>query len=288
MALGKGLGSILEEVEQAYSTEMNSFQDQNGEYIDAQEIDVEYIAPNPYQPRKHFDQNAIEELSASIRRHGLLQPIVVVKKDNEHYILVTGERRLRAHKLANLEKIKAIIADVDLDDLRLRELALVENIQRENLNAMELARSYQELIDEHKIRHEDLADIVHKSRSHITNTLRLLNLIPYVQEKLLNESISQGHAKVLVGIDEAKQKSITDTIMGQKLSVRQTENLVQTHKSNKKSRDIISKNNSILEDYRKELDKVLKFKHKVKKNSLEISFANTQEIEKFLSILQKV
>ncbi len=288
MALGKGLGSILEEVEQAYSTEMNSFQDQNGEYIDAQEIDIEYIAPNPYQPRKHFDQNAIEELSASIKRHGLLQPIVVVKKDNEHYILVTGERRLRAHKLANLEKIKAIIADVDLDDLRLRELALVENIQRENLNAMELARSYQELIDEHKIRHEDLADIVHKSRSHITNTLRLLNLIPYVQEKLLNESISQGHAKVLVGIDEAKQKSITDTIMGQKLSVRQTENLVQTHKSNKKSRDIISNNNSILEDYRKELDKVLKFKHKVKKNSLEISFANTQEIEKFLSILQKV
>ena len=151
MALGKGLGSILEEVEQAYSTQMNSFQDQNGEYIDAQEIKVEYIAPNPYQPRKHFDQNAIEELSASIKRHGLLQPIVVVKKDSEHYILVTGERRLRAHKLANLEKIKAIIADVDLDDLRLRELALVENIQRENLNAMELARSYQELIDEHKI-----------------------------------------------------------------------------------------------------------------------------------------
>jgi len=288
MALGKGLGSILEEVEQAYSTQMNSFQDQNGEYIDAQEINVEYIAPNPYQPRKHFDQNAIEELSASIKRHGLLQPIVVVKKDSQHYILVTGERRLRAHKLANLEKIKAIIADVDLDDLRLRELALVENIQRENLNAMELARSYQELIDEHKIRHEDLADIVHKSRSHITNTLRLLNLIPYVQEKLLNESISQGHAKVLVGIDEAKQKSITDTIMGQKLSVRQTENLVQAHKSNKKSRDSISKNNSILEDYKNELDKVLKFKHKVKKNSLEISFANTQEIEKFLSILQKV
>ena len=105
---------------------------------------------------------------------------------------------------------------------------------------------------------------------------------------MLNESISQGHAKVLVGIDEAKQKSITDTIMGQKLSVRQTENLVQAHKSNKKSRDSISKNNSILEDYKNELDKVLKFKHKVKKNSLEISFANTQEIEKFLSILQKV
>lgn len=288
MALGKGLGSILEEVELAYDSEIGSLQEDSGEYIDAQEIDVEHITPNPYQPRKHFDESAITELSESIKRHGLLQPIVVVQKDDNHYILVSGERRLRAHKLANIKKIKAIIADVDLDDLRLRELALVENIQRENLNAMELARSYQELIEEHNIRHEDLSDIVHKSRSHITNTLRLLNLSAYVQDKVLDESISQGHAKILVGIEEARQKSITDTIIGQKLSVRQAENLVKAHKNRKSSSTDIIKSNGILEEYRNEIDKVLKFNHKIKKNSLEISFNNTLEIEKFLSILQKV
>jgi len=287
MALGKGLGSILEEVGLAYDSEINSLDETQEVYIDAQEIAVEHITPNPYQPRKHFDENAIEELSQSIKRHGLLQPIVVIKKDEDHYILVSGERRLRAHKLAELDKIKAIIADVNLDDLRLRELALVENIQRENLNAMELARSYQELIEQHSIRHEDLADIVHKSRSHITNTLRLLKLDEYVQSKLLDESISQGHAKILVGIDEDKQKSIANTIIGQKLSVRETENLVKAHKNREKSPKI-SKSNSILEEYKNELYNCLEFKHKIKKNSLEISFQDTHEIEKFLSILKKV
>jgi len=288
MALGKGLGSILEEVGMAYDSEITSLEDNSGEYIDAQEIDVEHITPNPYQPRKHFNESAIEELSESIKRHGLLQPIVVVKKDDDHYILVSGERRLRAHKLAQLDKIKAIIADVDLDDLRLRELALVENIQRENLNAMELAKSYQELIEEHNIRHEDLADIVHKSRSHITNTLRLLKLDGYVQSKLLDESISQGHAKILVGIAQEKQKSIADTIIGQKLSVRQVENLVQSQKNRENGKKNGAKSEHFLEEYQDQLRNSLDFKHKIKKNSLEISFKNKQEIEKFLSMLKKV
>lgn len=288
MALGKGLGSILEEVGLAYDSEINSLGQENESFIDAQEIEVEYITPNPYQPRKHFNESAIEELSESIKRHGLLQPIVVVKKSDEEYILVSGERRLRAHKLGKLEKIKAIIADVDLDDLRLRELALVENIQRENLNAMELARSYQELIAEHAIRHEDLADIVHKSRSHITNTLRLLKLDEYVQAKVMDESISQGHAKILVGVEQDKQKSITDTIIGQKLNVRDVENLVKSMKNRSNVKKVISKSNNFLEEYKNELDNSLEFKHKIKKNSLEISFKDRDDIEKFLSILKKV
>jgi ParB family chromosome partitioning protein len=288
MALGKGLGSILEEVSMAYDSEINEFNQEGSDYIDAQEIEVAFITPNPYQPRKHFDENAIEELSESIKRHGLLQPIVVVKKDDDHYILVSGERRLRAHKLAQFEKIKAIIADVDLDDLRLRELALVENIQRENLNAMELAKSYEELIREHSIRHEDLAGIVHKSRSHITNTLRLLKLDSYVQTKLLDESISQGHAKILVGIETNKQKSIADTIIGQKLSVRDAEKLVQSHRNRENIKKVIKKSNNFLEEYQKEIVNSLEFKHKIKKNSLEISFENRAEVEKFLSILKKV
>jgi len=288
MALGKGLGSILEEVGLAYDSEISTFEESSEEFIDAQEIEIDFIVPNPYQPRKHFDQNAIVELSESIKRHGLLQPVVVIKKSDKSYILISGERRLRAHKLANFDKIKAIIAQVDLDNVRLRELALVENIQRENLNAMELANSYQELIEEHSIRHEDLADIVHKSRSHITNTLRLLKLNVFVQSKLLDESISQGHAKILVGLDSERQKSIANTIIGQKLSVRESENLVKSYKNRENPRKEISKDDNFLLDYKIEIDNSLEFKHKIKKNCLEIDFQNKQEIENFLSILKKV
>lgn len=142
MALGRGLGEILSEVEEAYAKDLSSL---DGSELEAQgarveEIEVAAIAPNPFQPRKHFDEKALKELSESIKEHGLLQPIVVIEKE-EGYILIAGERRLRAHKLAQLPVIKAIIADVDIDDIRLRELALIENIQRENLNPVELANS---------------------------------------------------------------------------------------------------------------------------------------------------
>ena len=175
MALGRGLGDILSEVEEAYEKDLsgiNSFElEAQGARVE--DIDVETITPNPFQPRKHFDEQALKELSESIAEHGLLQPIVVIEKE-EGYLLIAGERRLRAHKLAKLATVKAIIADADIDDIKLRELALLENIQRENLNAIELANSYAELIEVHEITHDSLSSIVHKSRSQITNTMRLL------------------------------------------------------------------------------------------------------------------
>ena len=182
MALGRGLGTILSEVEEAYEKDLSDIDSFELEAQGArvEELSVENITANPFQPRKHFDEQALKELSESIAEHGLLQPIVVIEKE-EGYLLIAGERRLRAHKLAKLPTVKAIIADADIDDIKLRELALLENIQRENLNAIELANSYAELIDVHEITHDELSAIVHKSRSQITNTMRLLSLGQYAQ-----------------------------------------------------------------------------------------------------------
>ncbi len=290
MALGRGLGDILSEVEEAYEkdlSELDSFElEAQGARVEELEIDT--ISPNPFQPRKHFDEQALQELSQSIAEHGLLQPIVVIEKE-DGYLLIAGERRLRAHKLAKIATIKAIIANADIDDIKLRELALLENIQRENLNAIELANSYAELIEVHKITHDELSSIVHKSRSQITNTMRLLTLSSYAQASLISGKISQGHAKVLVGLDEKKQKIIIDSVVGQKLSVRETEHIVKNHKenlSNNPSKQSTASKN-IMKDYKGSLKELLPFSHKIKSKSVEIYFDNEEDVANFLTFLQK-
>jgi len=286
MALGRGLGDILSEVEEAYEKDLSDIDSFELEAQGArvEELDVESITPNPFQPRKHFDEQALKELSESISEHGLLQPIVVIEKE-DGYLLIAGERRLRAHKLAELSTVKAIIADADIDDLKLRELALLENIQRENLNAIELANSYAELIDVHDITHDELSSIVHKSRSQITNTMRLLALGKYAQDQLISGKISQGHAKVLVGLDEKKQKVIIDSVIGQKLSVRETENMVKNHKVNPTEKVTSKPAVKMLEKYEDAFSEVLDFKYKLKANSIEITFSDKDEIEAFLALL---
>ena len=285
MALGRGLGDILSEVEEAYEKDLGGIDSFELEAQGArvEELEVNSISPNPFQPRKHFDEKALKELSSSIKEHGLLQPIVVIEKE-EGYLLVAGERRLRAHKLAKIPTIKAIIANVNIDELRLRELALIENIQRENLNAIELANSYSELIEVHKITHDELSEIVHKSRSQITNTIRLLSLSDYAKKQLANGKISQGHAKVLVGFDEKKQKVIIDSIIGQKLSVRDVEKLVKNNKHKSVSKTPAKA--SLLENATEDIEAVLPFKHKLKSKSIEIYFENAQEVANFLAFLK--
>ncbi len=287
MALGRGLGDILSEVEEAYEKDLSGIDsfELEAEGARVEELPIDAITPNPFQPRKHFDKKALEELSASIKKHGLLQPIVVIEKE-EGYLLVAGERRLRAHQLAKIPFIKAVIANVEIDEFRLRELALIENIQRENLNAIELANSYAELIEVHNITHEELSKIVHKSRSQITNTMRLLSLGEYAKSQLIAGKISQGHAKVLIGLDEKRQKVIIDSIIGQRLSVRDVEKMVKgtrntgTHKAEKRADPLIAKETAEI------LRKYLPFKHKISTNSIEIIFENTQEVENFLTFLQ--
>jgi len=287
MALGRGLGAILSEVEEAYEKDLSDIDSFELEAQGArvEELSVESITANPFQPRKHFDEQALQELSQSITEHGLLQPIVVIEKE-DGYLLIAGERRLRAHKLANLTIIKAIIADADIDDIKLRELALLENIQRENLNAIELANSYAELIEVHEITHDELSAIVHKSRSQITNTMRLLSLGKYAQESVVSGKISQGHAKVLVGLDEKKQKVMVDSVSGQKLSVRETENMVKNHKVKTTPPTKKAEEPVLLEKYTAALHEVLPFTYKQKAKSLEIHFENEKEIEAFISLLK--
>lgn len=220
-SLGRGLGAIIEEVEQAYE----SSRDEEADYI--QELDLELIEPNPFQPRKIFDASALKELAESIKLHGLLQPVIVYE-DEGRYVLIAGERRLRASRLAGLPSIKTIVADID--PKKIRELALIENIQREDLSPVELAISYRELIEEYGITHEELSHIVHKSRAQITNTIRLLSLSQYTQEMLQGNRITQGHAKALVGLDDDSQKMAVDSVIGQRLNVRDLEKLVKNFK----------------------------------------------------------
>ncbi len=288
MALGKGLGQILEEVGLAYESEMNEEDPLiQGDALErVRELEVSLIDPNPYQPRKNFDEDRLNELADSIHRHGLLQPVVVVAR-GDRYILVAGERRLRAHKIAEIDTIRAIVAEVDFDDLRMRELALIENIQRENLNAIELAHSYQELLDVHAITHEGLAQIVHKSRSQITNTLRLLSLPPYAQQMIVEEKITQGHAKILVGQDADKVKILVDTIIGQKLSVRETENLLKEKKSVPSSPARTP--SSIVYDPKlvAKLQHLLPLNHSLKGKKLEIVLPNEDALIQFITLLEK-
>jgi len=288
MALGRGLGEILSEVEEAYEkdlSDIDSFElEKDGARIE--DLEIKSITPNPFQPRKHFDDQALKELSESILNYGLLQPIVVIEKENG-YLLIAGERRLRAHKLAKLNTIKAIIADADIDDIKLRELALLENIQRENLNAIELANSYAELIEVHSITHNELATIVNKSRSQITNTMRLLILSPYVQDYLIDNKISQGHAKILVGLDKEKQKVVVDSIVGQKLSVRDAENMVKKHKNENKLEPIKNTKEQTIRKFEKDFERYVPFSYKLKSKSIEIKLKNEEEIKDFLAYFKE-
>jgi len=280
MALGRGLGELLGEVESAYVS--NNSQDKDSKVMD---IDVSLISANPNQPRKIFDEDKLEELSLSIVEHGLLQPIAVIANDNGTYTLISGERRLRAHKLADIETIKAIV--LDIDTFKLRELALIENIQRDDLNIIELAYSYAQLINEHDITHEELSKKVFKSRTSITNTLRLLQLDSYAQQFLANNKISAGHAKVMLGLSENEQKMVCDSIIGQKLSVRETEKLVKElkEKNNPKEKKKIKTNNFDFNPLSNVLSQLQSSNLKVKaeKNYFKIEINSQEDIEKISS-----
>ncbi|MFC2751358.1 MAG: ParB/RepB/Spo0J family partition protein, partial [Campylobacter sp.] len=275
--LGRGLEAILGDVELAYKAEIN---EGNSEII--KEIDLELITENPYQPRKNFDETALRELSESIKRHGLIQPIIVIEKDGG-YMLIAGERRFRATKLLGESKIKAIVADIESQSLR--ELALIENIQREDLNPIELANSYKELIDEYKITQDGLANIIHKSRVQITNTMRLLSLSAVTQEYIKEGKLTQGHAKVIVGLEPNDEKTAVDTIIGQRLSVRETENLVKNLKNKLPPKATLKLDERYLERLAnlKEIFSKFDVPVKIKGNKITIEFDDIADIDRLIN-----
>ncbi|ECO3841156.1 ParB/RepB/Spo0J family partition protein [Campylobacter jejuni] len=271
----RGLSSLISDMDTVYSKELGF--DKNQSTM----IEIDQISPNPFQPRKNFDQEALDELANSIKEFGLIQPIIVFKKNNK-FILIAGERRLRAVKALGKKEILAFIADID--ENKLRELALIENIQRENLNPIELANSYKDLMQVHKITQENLAELIHKSRTQITNTLRLLNLDIRTQELIASGKISQGHAKVLVGLDQKDEKMLVDSIIGQKLNVRDTEKIVKKIKNNE------SLPNQEFEDEIKKLKQMLNrfgFDCKNKNNDFVIHLENIDKIKKLIKMLEK-
>ncbi|HEF3492637.1 TPA: ParB/RepB/Spo0J family partition protein [Campylobacter coli] len=271
----RGLSTLMGDVGEVYSRELGL--DKNQVSL----IEISKITPNPFQPRKTFDEIALNELANSIKEHGLIQPIIVLKK-NDSFILVAGERRLRATQILGKENILAFVSDSD--ESKLRELALIENIQRENLNPIELANSYKDLIEVYNITQENLAELIHKSRTQITNTLRLLNLDPKTQDLIASSKISQGHAKVLVGLDKEDEKVLVDSILGQKLSVRDTERLVQKVKNKENTEDVEFENS--MQSLKQTLNK-LGFASKNNKKELIIRLDNIEKIKKLTEILNK-
>lgn len=210
--LGKGLEALIPKAEHK----------EKGFVI---EMDVESLTPNLFQPRKNFDKEKMEELKGSIKKHGIIQPIVVRKIANG-YEIVAGERRLKAAKEIGLKKIPAIIKSINNE--KSLEIALVENIQREDLNPVEQANAFKRLIDEFKLTQQELAEATGKSRALVTNTIRLLKLNPVIQKNISEGKISFGHAKLLLSIeDEEVQKAVCDRIMANDLSVRDTERLIK-------------------------------------------------------------
>ena len=198
-------------------------------------IAVQQVEVNPFQPRKEFDEEAMKELAESLKIHGLIQPITVRRLDQNHYQLISGERRLRAAKMAGLEEIPAYIRIAD--DQEMLEMALVENIQREQLNAVEIAITYKRLIDECQLTHEELSDRVGKNRTSVTNYLRLLKLPPEIQQALKLKLISMGHARSLVGIENILlQNALFKETIDKALSVRALEKLVREASESKEKK----------------------------------------------------
>lgn len=210
--LGKGLESLIPKAEKTRTI--------------VNEIDIADIIPNPDQPRKVFNEEALAELTDSIRKNGVIQPLVLAHGEEEGtYVIIAGERRWRASGLAGLRRVPAVVRELTKDTEKL-ELALIENIQREDLGPLELARAYKNLMDTHGYRQEDVADVVGKSRPAVANTVRLLGLPAKVIKALEEGRISEGHARVLIGLDEKKAVEILIKIIENNLSVRDVEKLV--------------------------------------------------------------
>jgi len=257
-ALGKGINALIPDFEMGVPESRENGPAKNTELL------IDEISPNRFQPRKYFDDNKLEELVASIRENGVLQPILVQKSDTG-YELVVGERRWRAAKKAGLKKIPALIREVT--DAQSLELAIIENIHRQDLNPIEEADAYARLSDEFALTQEMIAKKVGKSRTAVTNTLRLLKLSRNIKEDLISGKISMGHARALLGLDNAGQReALRKEIFKQDLTVRQTESRVSRLKQPVPTKPVslVSKKNIFIKDLAKELERRLGTKVDIK------------------------
>ena len=271
--LGMGLGALL-------STNTN-----NGNQ-GVKKINISQIIPNPSQPRKNFIENELKELSLSIKNQGLIQPIIVRPGDDGQYQIIAGERRWRASQLAGLHEIECIIRDVE--DVNVLEAALIENIQREDLNVIEEAYAYKGLIELKNITNENLAKKIGKSSSHVSNILRLLELDDEIKNFVISGKLSMGHARALIGVPNALDRA--KEIIDKKLSVRQVENITSKFKNNKKSAKTKDPN---ITDLEKELsDKIglktsIQFNENGSSGSLTLYYSDLNQLDDLMKRLKK-
>ena len=275
--LGRGLDALLSSTDDVSNNESN-----------LQNCKIDNLVTGKYQPRTHMNEKALKELAESIKAQGIMQPIVVRYLDNKRYEIIAGERRWRAAKIANLDEVPILIKNIP--DESALAMALIENIQREDLNAIEEAKGIQRLIDEFGMTHESASEILGKSRTTITNLLRLLSLSQHVQNALLDGKIEMGHARAIIPLASSEQAMICQKIISQKLSVREVEALIGNRPSAKvkmrenKSSDILSLENDLSD----KLGTSVKISHK--KNgtgALKINYSNLDQLDSIIKKLNK-
>lgn len=290
--LGKGLGNLIRESEEDENVVVKEVVKEvvvkePGEM----KVRLSQIEPNREQPRKVFDEDALIELSESIKQYGVLQPLLVQKKD-KYYEIIAGERRWRAAKLAGVKEVPVIIKDYSTQEVM--EIALIENIQREDLNPVEEAMAYQRLIKEYDLKQDEVAERVSKSRTAITNSIRLLKLDERVQNMLIQESISSGHARALLAVkDGDEQYNLAMKIFDEKLSVRETEKLIKSLGKEKmpKPKKKELKNDFVYRDLEEKLKtvtgtKVMINRKTEKSGKIEIEYYNQEDLEKIIGFFK--
>ena len=290
-ALGKGLGALIPGADLDASDAVgpaDASLDQGRRVLDLAVADIE---PNPHQPRTAFDPDKVDELAQSIREKGIIQPLSV-RRFGAGYQLIAGERRLRAAQLADLETVPALVLDV-VTDQEMMEVSLIENIQREDLNAIEEARAYRALMEECQLTQEEVAEKVGKDRSTVANTLRLLNLSPEVREALQSNQISMGHARALLGLeDERLQAALCKEILVRGLSVRKVEELVRVAREGKpqepearprfRDPEVLA----VEEDLQRHFGTAVNISRRGKKGKIEIEFYSNDDLERLLELLR--
>ncbi|MGD1839518.1 MAG: ParB/RepB/Spo0J family partition protein [Thermonemataceae bacterium] len=286
--LGRGLGALLSDTEAVQ--EENVEEQPSAEPSTIDEIDIDHIEVNPFQPRTDFDQEALQELAVSIKVQGIIQPITVRQLNEQTFQLISGERRLQASRLAGLTTIPAYIRTAD--DQQMLEMALIENIQRENLNPIEIALSYQRLLTECDLKQEELGDRVGKNRTTVTNYLRLLKLPPVIQAALRDKKISMGHARAIINIDNVEvQLSVFEKIVREGLSVRAVEELVRNLGQSKNKKSTTSTSQSFeIKKLQTQLSshfgtKIQLRANEKNKGEIKIPFHSVEDLNRILEIL---
>ncbi len=287
--LGKGLDALI--IDDSLESNVG-FTEKSNEANGLTYLKITSIEPNRSQPRQYFDEDALQELADSIKQYGVLQPIVVIKKEN-YYEIIAGERRWRASKIAGLKEVPVIVKEYS--DAEVLEVSLIENIQRENLNAIEEAIAYKRLFTEFMLKQDEIADKVSKSRSAIANTMRLLNLDGRVQQMIIDEMITNGHARALLTIENSQmQFEIAQKIFDEKLSVRETEKLIKNiGKPQKKKKENLNIYEPILKELEKTIEEKLGTKVTINKKSdskgtIEIDYYSNDELDRISDILRNV